>query len=94
MKKRLSRIFTVMLVVSTIALFAKVAVAGEVPRISKEELKAKLGNPDVVIIDVRVGKGWKNSPVKITGAVREKPKKAKSWANKYDTNKTYILYCG
>ena len=53
-----------------------------------------LDNPDVVIIDVCVGKGWRDSQVKITGAVRERPKKAKNWAYKYDKNKTYILYCG
>ena len=94
MKKTLSRILTVLLVVSTLALFAKVAVAEEVPRISKEEIRAMLDSPDVVIIDVRVGKDWKNSQSKITGAVRERPKKAKAWAYKYDNNKTYVLYCG
>ena len=93
MKKQLSKGFTVLLVVASIALFAKAAVAEEVSRIPKEELKAMLGNPDVVIIDVRVGKDWKNSQLKIKGATREKPKKAKSWAYKYDTDKTYVLYC-
>jgi len=52
-----------------------------------------LGNPDVVIIDVRVGKDWKDSQSKIKGAIREKPKKAKLWADKYDKGKTYVLYC-
>ena len=93
MKERLSKVFTVLLVVSAIALFAKAAVAKEVPRIPKEDFREMLGNPDVIIIDVRVGKDWKNSQSKIKGAVREKPKKAKSWAYKYDKDKIYVLYC-
>ena len=35
--------------------FAK---SGAVPRMPKEELKALLGNPDLVIIDVRLDKDW------------------------------------
>ena len=93
MKERLSKVFTVLLVLTTIALFAKAAVAEEVSRITKEELRAMLGNSDMVIIDVRAGKDWKNSQSKIKGAVREKPKKAKLWAYKYDKDKTYVLYC-
>ena len=93
MKERLSKVLTVLLVLAFMALFAKTAVAEEVSRMPKEELRAMLDNPDVVIIDVRTGKDWKNSQSKIKGAIREKPKKAKSWADKYDKDKTYVLYC-
>ncbi len=68
--------------------------AKDVPRITKEELKPLLGNPDVIIIDVRSAKDWKSSQEKIQGAVREDPdKKAKSWAGKYSQEKMIILYC-
>ena len=93
MKERLSRVLTVLLVLASMALFAKAAVADEVSRMTKEELRAMLGNPDVVIIDVRTGKDWKASQSKIKGAVREEPKKAKAWADNYDKDKTYVLYC-
>ena len=93
MKERLSKVLTVLLALASMALFAKAAVAEEVSRMPKEELRAMLGNPDVVIIDVRVGKDWKDSQSKIKGAIREKPKKAKLWADKYDKDKTYVLYC-
>ncbi len=69
------------------------AAAKEVPRMTKEELKEKLGDPNVVIIDVRTGSDWKASDIKIQGAVREDPKMLKEWAGKYDKNKTYVLYC-
>ncbi len=66
----------------------------EAPRISKEELKAMLGNPDVVILDVRESQSWKDAKWKIQGAVREDPKKeVKAWAEKYPQDKTLILYC-
>jgi hypothetical protein len=93
MKERLSKVLTVLLALASMVLFAKAAVAEEVSRMPKEELRAMLGNLDVVIIDVRTGKDWKNSQSKIKGAVREEPKKAKLWADKYDKDKTYVLYC-
>jgi hypothetical protein len=93
MKERLLKVLTVLLAFASMALFAKAAVADEVPRMSKEELRAMLGNPAVVIIDVRSGKDWEASQTKIKGAVREEPRQAKSWADKYDRNKTYVLYC-
>jgi predicted sulfurtransferase len=93
MKERLSKVLMVLVALASVALFAKAAVADEVPRMSKEELIAMLGNPNVVIIDVRSGKDWKASQSKIEGAVREEPKQAKSWADKYDKDKTYVLYC-
>jgi rhodanese-related sulfurtransferase len=66
----------------------------EVPRITKEELKEMLDKPDVIVIDVRYGKDWTESKEKIPGAVREDPKKAtKTWAGKYDKDKTIVLYC-
>jgi len=43
----------------------KAAVAdGVCSRLTKEELRAMLGNPDVVIIDMRTGKDWKASQSK------------------------------
>ncbi len=66
----------------------------EAPRMTKEELKAKLGNPDIVIIDVRIGEEWKVSKEKIQGAIREDPEKdIKNWAEKYPKDKTLVFYC-
>jgi len=65
----------------------------EAPRITKEELKAMLGNPDVVILDVRESEDWKKSRWKIQGAVREAPEKGiQLWAHKYSKDKLLVLY--
>lgn len=71
------------------------AVALDVPRIRKEELKSMLGNSDVVVIDVRTSFERKMSLKRIKGAIREDPDptKVKSWAKKYSMGKTIILYC-
>ncbi len=66
----------------------------EAPRITKEQLLSMLGNPDVVILDVRESGDWKNSQWKIKRAVREDPAKdVKTWAEKYPQDTTLILYC-
>ena len=81
----------------TIAVFSWIltmtALAEEVPRITKEELKGMLGNPNVVIIDVRANVDWVGSGLKIKGAVREDPRKLNSWMDKYPKDKTLVFYC-
>ena len=67
--------------------------AAEAPRITKEEVKGMLGNPDVIIVDVRSGGDWNSSKVKIQGAVREDPESIGSWIDKYSKDKTLVFYC-
>jgi len=67
--------------------------ADEAPRMTKEELKARLGNPDVVIIDVRVPQAWNGSKDKIRGALRGDPTMVDSWIGRYPKDKTYVFYC-
>ena len=67
--------------------------SADVPRMTKDELKALLGNPDLVILDVRASSDWTASDLKIKGAVREDPSDTESWANKYSKDKTLVLYC-
>jgi hypothetical protein len=62
------------------------------PRMAKEELKSLLGNPEVIVLDVRIAGGWKKSDWKIKGAIREDPEKIKSWSEKYAKDKTLIFY--
>jgi len=82
--------FLIFFVIGILATFAKSA---DVPRMTKDELKAMLGNPDLVILDVRAKKDWKESDAKIQGAIREDPDSVKSWAGKYTKDKTFVLYC-
>ncbi len=91
MKKRLS--ISLLVIFFTVGILATFARSGDVPRMKKDELKAMLGNPDVVILDVRLESDWKDDHLKIKGAIREDPGSVKSWAGKYSKDKTLVLYC-
>jgi hypothetical protein len=64
-----------------------------VPKMTQEQAKSVLGNPEVIFIDVRAPKDWDASGSKIKGAVRENPSNISSWAEKYPKEKTLLLYC-
>jgi hypothetical protein len=64
-----------------------------VPKMTQEQAKSVLGNPEVIFIDVRAPKDWDASGSKIKGAVREDPSSISSWAEKYPKEKTLLLYC-
>ena len=93
MKVKLSKVMAVMITMAFMGLSANVASAEDVSRMSKEELKSMMGDPKVVIIDVRSGFDWNQSKLKIKGAIREEPRNATSWAGKYNKRQTYVLYC-
>ena len=67
--------------------------SADVPRMTPDELKPLLGNSDLILLDVRSGKDWKDSDLKIQGAVREEPGEIKDWSQKYSKEKTIVLYC-
>ncbi len=71
---------------------AKMA-AGDVPRMQVDELKARLGDPTLVVIDVRSASDWEPSTTKIKGAVRETVKSVSDWASNYSKDKAIVLYC-
>lgn len=93
MKRRLVSILTVALNLAMLSVVVLTTTAAEVSRMTKEELKSKLGAPEAVIIDVRVGRDWKASEMKIKGAVRGDPQDLESWAKKYSKDKTLVFYC-
>ena len=70
-----------------------VCLAAEAPRMEKEQLKAQLGNPDVVVLDVRAFTDWVMTKEKIKGAVRENPRDVGDWIGKYPKDRTIVLYC-
>jgi len=67
--------------------------AQEAPRITRDELKAKLGSPGIVLIDVRTENDWGKSDGKIAGAVRMDPEAVDAWAATLPKDKEIILYC-
>jgi len=92
MEKRKQSILAALLFLASLGVQATAAMSTEVPRMSKEDLNAKLDDPDVVILDVRTGGNWKASEFKIKGAIRVSPKNVDSWASKYAKDKTLFLY--
>jgi rhodanese-related sulfurtransferase len=87
------KLLIILVLISVGVVWSTLAVSKDTPRMTKDDLKAMLGNPDLTIIDVRYGKDWTGSDMKITGAVREEPGKVKSWAAKYPKDKPIVFYC-
>ncbi len=95
---RLKMIITLPLISALMFGFAQMPLAkeksAEPPKMTKEQLREMLGNPEVIILDVRVEHEWKEGKSKIQGAIREDPWKGiESWAKKYPQDKTLVLYC-
>jgi hypothetical protein len=65
----------------------------DVPRMTVDELKSRLNDSSLILIDVRAPGDWSTSSTKIKGAVREVLEKVEEWAPKYDKGKTIVLYC-
>jgi rhodanese-related sulfurtransferase len=94
MRFKVIAVFGMALIMGAVLLLAGTDASAQVPRMSKEELKAMLGKPDVIIIDVRQPVDLAKSNMMIKGAVREDPKQeVKSWVDKYPKHKTIVLYC-
>jgi hypothetical protein len=93
MKDGFWRVWLLVLSLAFLGTAATPAVADDVPRMSIEELKAKLGDPQVVVLDVRAEADWNGSKSKIQGAARETASGIKTWAGKYPKDKTLVLYC-
>jgi len=92
--KKIPIIALVLVTGLVMALHAQTALGPDkVPRISIEELKQQIDNPDFIIIDVRASHDWADSTTKIKGSIREDPSGAASWIAKYPPNKTVVLYC-
>jgi hypothetical protein len=93
MKKGISLMLRTTIILALVASLAINAVAASVPRITKEQLRSMLDNPELIIVDVRTGKDWKASEYKIKGAVRVNPREVESWASQQSESKTFVFYC-
>lgn len=91
MCQRMSR---ALIVVSALffCLATTLAFGQNVKRMSKEELRDKLGKDNLVVVDVRAGRDWKSSGFKIKGAVRREGE-ILQWASSYAKETTLVLYC-
>jgi rhodanese-related sulfurtransferase len=65
----------------------------DVPRMTVDELKSRLNDPSLILIDVRAPGDWNTSSTKIKGAFREVLEKVEEWMPKYDKDKDIVFYC-
>lgn len=93
MEKIMSRLALVLAYLAMAITMGQTATAADIPRMTKEDLKAKLGTPHLVIVDVRAGTDWKASEMKIKGAVRGDPQDIESWAKQFPKDTTFVVYC-
>ena len=93
MSEKPVRKYSVVILLFQVFLLLSISYAGDVPRIEGDELKGLLGDPEVVILDVRRESAWSRSDIKVMGAIRENPEKFDSWVDKYPKDKTVVLYC-
>ncbi len=90
---KLRIVLTVLFSLAVVGCLQEVSMEQKVPRMTVQELRAMLGQPDLVVLDVRIKDEWEKSDSKIKGAVRENPEVAiRSWAENYPRNKTLVFY--
>lgn len=66
----------------------------EAPRMSKEQLRGLLGDPNTIVLDVRIRDDWKESTSKIPGAIRVDPNRdLGTLMEKLPKDKTLVFYC-
>jgi hypothetical protein len=85
-------LFLMFLVVSGCA-STKDTTGDAAPRMTAEQLRGMLNDPEVLVIDVRAPSVYLLSGTRIPGAVRENPYSPESWIDRYDPGKTLVLYC-
>ncbi len=91
MKKKLFS--GLILIYLTFGLLAASAFSADVPMMTKEELMAMLGNPHLLIFDVRLGSDYFASDIKIKGAERPEYGTKKIVPPEY-FGKTIVIYSG
>jgi len=74
-------------------LSVSLAQKAELQYVDKDALKGMLGDPKVLIIDVRAPSDWTQTDKMIKGAVRQAPDKAATWGKTLPKDKKIILYC-
>lgn len=79
--------------VCALLLLSAATAFAEVASVTIDELKAKLGDPSVIIVDSRSGSDWRGSEFKIQGVVRGETVSVAEWAAELEKTKEIIVYC-
>ena len=88
---------TMLVLLVTLAILAArpgTGLAGsDVPRMTIDELKARLDDPDLIILDVRQDNDWAASDSKIRYAIYADPNAYDEWGAAYPKHQPIVLYC-
>jgi hypothetical protein len=91
--KRLCRIFIINFLLGVTVGLNPIAVsADDLSFITVSQLLKNLGNPNLVIVDVRETDDWQSGNYKIKGAVRRIPEEFESWSRELPQDKILVLY--
>ena len=91
MKRKLPSLFGMTLI--ALVLSGGLAYPADDLRITKEELRRRIDNPDVIIVDVRTEPDWKASEVKIKRALYVPLSQVGKLAHTYSRDITLVFYC-
>jgi len=80
-------------VLLVLAAVLSVSAKPDVPRITTDELKNRLGEVGLAIVDVRITGDWNKSDKMIAGSIRGNPNDMGLWRSKLDKDQIIILYC-
>lgn len=90
----MKKLFAVVTVLGFLLPAIVFAADDSVPRITKEELKAKMDKgQDIIVLDVRTGGSYDGSKVKIKGALRIAPDEVETRYKELTKAKEIITYC-
>ena len=81
-----------LVLVVSLALAVPALAAKQAPLVSKQTLKSWLKDPNLLIIDIRLG-SYETSKRKIKGSVRKDPYKVAAWAGTLPKDKKIVVYC-
>ena len=93
MHKKRSLLFLVVMATILFSTMSFTVFAASVARISTDELKSRLGEKELLVIDVRSQGDWAGSGVKIATAERVEPGNFDQWADAHSKEDTVVLYC-
>lgn len=89
------RYFPAHLVMVLIGLFfsGSMAIADGVPEMTVDDLKSRLDQGDVAVLDVRSDRDWNTADTSIPGSARVNPDEIGQWAKNLPEGKAIVLYC-
>ena len=86
-------IYSALIAATLLLVTAFSASADNVPRMSTDELNARLGEADLTVLDVRGSWDWAPAEARIVGAHRVNPGAPAEWAGNYPMDNPIVLYC-